>query len=189
MSGKRAKPGRTLGLGPPEGQPWTWQTNAMLGSVTYRALGISAIRVMQFLMHEHAAHGGRENGNLAAPYRQLEAWGVTAADVRKGLAELYATGFLVQTRQGQRQAGGREPSRYALTWLPTHAGSPQEKAPSHAWTDALSLAIKQGVVDVQSAKAWLRAATAHYRRKAAPKKRKTTPHLQVVSPINCEATA
>lgn len=68
---------------------------------------------------EHASHAGRENGNFAATYQQLKTWGVTAADVRKGLAELYATSFVQQTRQGLRQAGGGEPSRYALTWLPT----------------------------------------------------------------------
>jgi hypothetical protein len=190
MSSKRAKPGRTLSLAPPEGQAWVWVTRTMLASITYRALGIHALRILDFLMAEHAGHGGRENGNLAAPYRQLEAWGVTSSDVRKGFEELFATGFVRVTRQGLRQAGGGEPSRYALTWLPTLAAGPNEGAPTHDWQAVIRRLQTKGIGSVAAARRWLRD-------EVRPKQRavrrvrplqKATPHLQVVSPLKCGAT-
>lgn len=66
MANQRAKPGRTLSNGPPEGQPWFWMTRTMLASITFRALGISARRILDALLCEHMGHGGAENGNLEA---------------------------------------------------------------------------------------------------------------------------
>ena len=188
MSGGRARPGRTNSLRPPEGEAWVWVTATMFGSITFRALGIHARRILDFLLYEHAMHAGRENGNLVAPYKQLEAWGVTAADVRKGLEELYATGFVRLVRQGLRQAGGGEASRYALTWLPTHAGSPQEGRPTHDWVAVIQWLGGKGVGDVSAARRWLKGQTADAKRgKFAERNRRPTPHLKVVSPIKCEA--
>jgi hypothetical protein len=48
-------------------------TSTMISSLTFRALGIHARRILDFLQVEHAAHGCKENGNLGATYRQLEA--------------------------------------------------------------------------------------------------------------------
>jgi hypothetical protein len=187
MAMKRAKPGQTLGLGPPEGQAWSWMTNTMLGSITFRALGIHARRILDFLLHEHTSHRGRENGNLAAPYEHLETWGVTSADVRKGFAELRVCGFVELTKQGSRVAGGGEPSRYALTWLPTLAGTPSRQPPTHAWRAVLESLAKQKIGNVIEARQWLRNEVAAFSR-GRKEKRKLTPHLQVVSPIKCEAT-
>lgn len=183
---RRGKAGRTLSLGPPEGQPWAWMTTAMLGSFTYRALGIHARRILDFLMHEHASHAGRENGNLGATYEQLEAWGVTAADVRKGFAELYATGFVVQTQQGYRRAGGGEPSRYALTWLPTLVGTPSEQAPSHGWVRVIERLCEGETATIADTRRWLGNEVGDTKR--GVRKQKLASHLQVVSPITCEAS-
>jgi hypothetical protein len=186
MSARRGHRGRSLGLGPPEGQNWTWMTNAMLGSITFRALGIHARRILDFLVYEHASHAGRENGNLAATYRQLERWGVTAADVRKGFAELTATGFVEVKHQGLRQAGGGEPSRYALTWLPNLAGTSRHEVPSHAWLDVLDKLRLERIGSVGEARRWLKAEVAGLQRR--PKTtRSATPHLQAASPLICEA--
>ena len=190
MSGGRARRGKTISLRPPEGEPWVWMTSTMFGSITFRALGIHARRILDFLLAEHASHGGKENGNLAATYRQLEAWGVTAADVRKGLAELYATGFVQLTHQGPRQASGGDPSRYALTWLPTFAGSSQEAKPSHDWAVVIRAIGKDRVGSVAAARRWLKAEVEGVGRGSdARRKRVATPHLQVVQPLNCEARA
>jgi hypothetical protein len=154
--------GETLSLRPPEGESWTWQTNTMLGSITYRALGIAGRQIIDFLKHEHACHAGKENGNLAAPYRQLEQWGVTAGDVRKGFAEVIAAGFVQKTRQGLRQAGGGEPSRFALTWLPTHFGSVNAAPPTHDWRRVIKELGVLGIGDVRSVRAWLRREVAEH---------------------------
>lgn len=188
MSRRRAPRGRTLGLGPPAGEPWVWLTTTMFGSITYRALGIHARRILDFLLYEHATHRGYENGRLAAPYRQLEKWGVTAADVRKGLEELYATGFVRLTHQGLRQDGGGEPSRYALTWLPTLVGSPNEGPATHDWLAVISRLGPKGVGTVSAARQWLKAETAAARRGTVAKaRRRSTPHLALVSPLSRKA--
>lgn len=188
MSGRRAKPGRTASLRPPEGQPWVWVTSAMLGARTFRALGINARRILDFLMVEHASHAGRENGNLAAPYQQLAAWGVTLEDARKGLEELYATGFVELIHRGQRQAGGGEPSRYALTWLPTMVGSDSEAPPSQRWLSVIRDLDRSGVSNIPATKRWLRAQTSDFARRPRDQKQTATPHLSV-TPLRKGAAA
>ena len=187
MSGGKAKPGKTLGNGPPEGQPWIWTTTAMFGSITFRALSINARRILDFLQNEHALNAGKANGSLGATYRQLAVWGVTAADARKGFEELYVTGFVRLTAQGMRQAGGGEPSRYALTWLPTGVGTREAAPPSHDWQLVLRRIGKEGVGSVAQAKCWLKAEVAGVKRGWTVRARPdTTSQLQVVSPLKCE---
>lgn len=189
MSARRPKPGRTLAYGPPEGQGWVWMTTAMLRSITYRSLSIHALRVLDFLRAEHIAHGQRENGNLAATYKQLQVWGVTAADVRTGFDELAVCGFVQTTVQGLRQAGGGEPSRYRLTWLPCGWGV-EATAPTHEWIKVVDRINREGVGSVAAAKRWLRGQVASRAgRVGRGPKRSPTSHLQVVSPLRCEASA
>ena len=125
---------RKRGGGPPVGQAWVWLTSTMLGSISFGALGVSALRILAFLLHEHACHGGAENGNLTATYIQLKQWGLTPADIRKGFAELRIIGFVDLTHQGLRVADGRDPSRYALTWYSTRGAFGEGVTPpSNRW--------------------------------------------------------
>jgi hypothetical protein len=165
-----------------------WMTTAMMGSMTFRSLGINARRILDFLLFEHASHGGKENGNLGATYLQLEAWGVTSTDIRKGFAELYATGFVELTKQGARVAGGDQ-SRYALTWLPTLPGTPDAMPPSHAWSRMADRLYREGRNDLPAIKAWLKEQTADHRRKPRPTKQDATPQLHPLSPRNCRVIA
>ncbi len=135
----------------------------MLGSITFRALGISARRILDRLLYEHMSHGGAENGNLGATYAQIEIWGVTAADVRKGLAELYVTGFVRQTAQGCFTIGGKVLSRYALTWLPTGRGK-AAVPPTHDWLTVIEALHDQKIGSIAAARAWLRAEVADHAR-------------------------
>jgi hypothetical protein len=163
MASSGRKLGRTLSNGPPEGQPWCWMTKTQLASLTMRALGISARRILDALMVEHMAHGGKANGNLAATYEQLSSFGVTPADVRKGLAELIATGFIRQTKQGLFAMGGRIPSRYALTWLPTGTG-PDAGPPTHDWLTVIERLQRDHIATVPAVKKWLRVEVAAHAR-------------------------
>jgi predicted transcriptional regulator len=158
----------------------------MLGSITFRALGIHARRILDHLMYEHIAHGGQENGKLTASYKQLEKLGSTEADIPKGLDELYITGFVVRTRQGLRQAGGGEPALYALTWTERFAKTAAETPATHEWKAVIEKLGTEGVGSVSAAKEWLREQVGDTRRRGT-KKRKTTPHLQLVSPTTCGA--
>lgn len=178
---RRAKPGRTGGLGPPEGQPWVWFTSTMLASNSFRALSLPARRVLDFLMFEHASHGGRENGNLAAPYRQLTVWGCTQDDVRKGLDELHVLGFVTTTKQGHRQAGGGEPSRYALTWVTVFPGTADEAPPTNLWLHVSHKLHREGVANVRAVRGWLKGQLSKPSRASrAPRTQSVTPHLRVV---------
>jgi hypothetical protein len=152
----RAKrPGGYSG-GPPEGISWMWMTTDMLGSLTLGALGVSARRILDFLMVEYSGGAGRENGHLVATYRQLEHFGLTRADIAKGFAELIATGFVRLTKQGLRQAGGGEPSRYALTWLPTGKGTPSAQCATNDWGTVGDRLHREGIMTVRAIRRWLK---------------------------------
>ena len=155
----------------------------MLSSITFRALSIHGRRNLDFLMAEHSAHAGRENGNLAAPYKQLAVWGATAADVRTGFDEVCATGLVRLTKQGLRQGGGGEPSLYALTWMPTRAAGGVMAPPTHDWIKVLNDLGKLGIRDVRQTRAWLKL----QRGASSRAVRRLTPRLHVGSPIIHEA--
>jgi hypothetical protein len=84
----------------------------------WRSLSINARRLLDFLMIEHMRHGGKANGQLAAPRRQLEIFGVGARYVSKAIEECEYVG-LVFCRRGV----GRAPSRYTLARLPLADGT------------------------------------------------------------------
>ena len=62
-------------------------------------LSAAAWRVLLFLMRELLRHGGKDNGQLKAPHRQLVAFGISASLVRSAIEELEVAG-LVPERQG-----------------------------------------------------------------------------------------
>lgn len=184
MGNKKPRPGKTLSHGPPDNQPWFWMTKAMLGSITYRALGINARRVLDAALYEHMSHGGAENGNLGLTYDQLAAWGVNRTDVRKALAEVFSTGFLRRTREGAFTLGGRIQARYAVTWLPTGVW-PGGGPATHDWIEVLDRLGKAGIGSVAQAKLWLRAEVETFSRsKLIGQKQKLAPHLKIVRTSN-----
>jgi hypothetical protein len=118
MSGARKS------LGPPSGEPFVWLTRELLQSEAWRSLGINARRFMDFLMLEHMAHGGKHNGRLKAPHRQLEVHGISARYVSNAIREAEEAGLVIACRGGMRTA-----TTYQLTWQWLHDGSP----PSDDW--------------------------------------------------------
>jgi hypothetical protein len=97
----------------------------VLASDSWRLLSINARRFIDFLMIEHMRQGGRRNGFLLAPQRQLYAFGIGEHFVTGAIAEAERAG-LVDCKRGI----GRRPSYYALTWLPLADGT----APSNRWS-------------------------------------------------------
>jgi hypothetical protein len=87
-------------------------SRALLTSDAWRALGINARRLIDFLLIEHMRHGGKENGRLLAPRRQLEAFGIGEHFVSRAIEEAERLG-LVDCYRGV----GRRASVYSLTWL------------------------------------------------------------------------
>jgi hypothetical protein len=138
VSGHSTQPRRkTSLLRPPQGSSFVWITVEIFEAQTFGALSIAARRILDYLCAQQCHEAGRANGDLAAPYSLLETFGVTKSDIRKGLAELEATGFVRRVKQGLRVAGGGEPSRFALTWLPTRAYSPRAEAATNDWKAVL----------------------------------------------------
>src|SRR5689334_15062718 len=91
---RRRPSDRRLRNGPPPDEPWIWLTRSMLESDAFRALGINARRVLDFLQLEHMAHAGQENGRLFAPYRQLVLFGIPRSEISGAIEQLEALGFI-----------------------------------------------------------------------------------------------
>jgi hypothetical protein len=126
MSGKAQRP--------PSGEPWIWLTRELVASPAWQSLGISARRVIDFLLIEHMQHGGRENGELLAPRRQLVEFGIRTNGVSAAIEEVERAG-LVDCRRGV----GRRPSVYSLTWLPLKDGT----EPSNRWRSSAVASAKR----------------------------------------------
>src|SRR3954469_1733757 len=96
----------------------------VLESDAFGSLGINGFRVLRFLTIEHMRRGGRHNGNLKAPHRQLVAFGIAPRHVTAAIREVEQSRLV-----GCRRHGLRIATTYELTWLRLHDGS----APSGAW--------------------------------------------------------
>lgn len=105
-------------MGPPKGELWIWLTRELLESDAWCGMSTNTSRLVHFLLVEHANHAGTENGNLAAPYDQLVAYGCTRDCIHESIAEACFLG-LVDVVRGGRWAGTNQPSRYRLTFYPT----------------------------------------------------------------------
>jgi hypothetical protein len=91
----------------------------VMESPAWRSLSINARRFIDFLQLEHMRHGGRENGNLKAPYKQLKVFGIAEHYRAQAIRDTEEAGFVDVRRGGQRVA-----NLYALTWLPLKNGTP-----------------------------------------------------------------
>jgi hypothetical protein len=103
---------------PPSNQPWVWQTRELRVSDAWRSHGLCCRKLIDFLLLEHMNHGGKENGLLKAPYRQLEEFGIGKNQIGDAICEAHNLG-LVDCHHG----GMRVATTYALTWLPLHDGT------------------------------------------------------------------
>lgn len=110
-------------FGPPKGDPWQWIPIDLLRSDAWRSRSINCVRLVEFLIVEHRAHAGCENGNLAAPYDQLVKHGLTRSRIEAAISEAEALGLIRVTRGG-RWAGTNVPSRFRLTFYASRDAAP-----------------------------------------------------------------
>jgi hypothetical protein len=93
------------------------RTIRMLESPAYRALSLSAHRVLSRIEIERAHHAGHDNGKLPVTYNQLVEYGVHRDAIPAALRELEALGFIEVTERGRAgNAEWRRPSLYRLTY-------------------------------------------------------------------------
>jgi hypothetical protein len=90
---------------------------SLVASTAWRSAGINTHKLLWFLMLEHMTKGGKHNGNLLAPRKQLTSFGIGARHISPAIAEANDLG-LIDVVRGR----GRAPNRYALTWLPLQGG-------------------------------------------------------------------
>ena len=123
-------------FGPPD-EPWIWETTEMKCSPAWKAQGINTRRLIDFLEVEHRNHAGRENGNLAAPYDQLVAFGLSRSEIHSAIEEADFFG-LIRNKRGGRWAGTNQPSRFRLTFYADKDGNP----PTNEWKGKTAEAIE-----------------------------------------------
>lgn len=117
-SGKLLRSERRL-LAPPPGKSWVWITGDLLASEAWRGMSRPCHRFISYLMLEHCAHAGRENGRLKAPYCQLVRFGVSRKQVRASITEAIGRGLVAAEQRGGLYGPDRHrtPSLFRLTWL------------------------------------------------------------------------
>ena len=96
----------------------------LLESAAWRILRPQTRLFLEFLMIEHMRHGGKRNGFLLAPRRQLVVFGIDTHLISSVINEAEQLG-VVDCKRGS----GRRPSLYSLTWLPLSDGT----EPSNRW--------------------------------------------------------
>jgi hypothetical protein len=131
----------------------------MIRSPAWRALSLTARRILDRLEIEHADHAGRENGSLICTYDDFKRAGIRRNSVSVGLLELIELGFLVVAQQGRMtRADFHVPSKYLLTYLNTKSGGPTDDWSKVADDDdaarrlvvAHSKSLRQGRQDIDS---------------------------------------
>lgn len=104
------------------------RTIAMMESPAYRALSLSAHRVLDRVCIELAHHGGNDNGALPVTYEQFQQYGVHRHAIAPAIRELVALGFLVVTQRGRPSAGeNRWPNLFRITWVNCRSTSKAEQ--------------------------------------------------------------
>jgi phytoene dehydrogenase-like protein len=118
----------------------------MLESPAFRALSLSAHRIISRVEIELAHHGGKDNGRLPVTYDDFESYGIDRHAIRPAIREAVALGFLEITRPGRAgNAEFRTPNLFRLTYRAAK-GVPGDG--SHEWRRIDS---KDAAVSIQKA--------------------------------------
>src|SRR5829696_5598091 len=91
---------------------WIKLPRSVVEQMARANLSAAAWRVLVFLIREHLRHGGKGNGQLRAPHRQLVGFGISASLVSSAIKELEASGLVRCRRQGRRAA-----NLFELPWV------------------------------------------------------------------------
>lgn len=114
---------------PPPGESWVWITHGMLASDAWRALSLTGLRLVNFLLIEHMNHAATENGFLMATRDQLASFGLSRRLISGAIRELVFLGF-VRVERGRLTRGGvKTPNLFRLTFFADKDFSP----PTNEW--------------------------------------------------------
>lgn len=98
---------------------WAGRLVELLESPAYRALSLSAIRVINRIEIELAHHGGQDNGCLPVTFDDFEQYGIHRHAIAPAIREAQALGFIEVTKRGLAgSANRRRPNLFRLTFRP-----------------------------------------------------------------------
>lgn len=107
------------------GGQFSWRLIEMLESPAYRALSLSAHRVLDRLEIELAHHGGHDNGALPVTFVDFQNYGIDRHAIAPAIRETVALGFVEITEQGRAgNAEFRAPNKFKITYKPTDKTEP-----------------------------------------------------------------
>jgi hypothetical protein len=110
------------------GEQFAPHTIAMLRSPAWRALGLSARRMLDRIEIELADHGGTDNGKLPVTYNDFVQYGIHRHSISSAIREVVALGFVEITEPGRAgNAEWRRPNLFRLTYRNT------KYAPTNEW--------------------------------------------------------
>jgi len=110
------------------GEQFAPHTIAMLRSPAWRALSLSARRILDRIEIELADHGGTDNGKLPVTYDDFVRYGIERHAIRPAIREVVALGFVEITEAGRAgNADWRKPNLFRLTFRNT------KYAPTNEW--------------------------------------------------------
>jgi hypothetical protein len=110
------------------GEQFAPHTIAMLRSPAWRALSLSARRVLDRIEIELADHGGTDNGKLPVTYDDFARYGIERHAIGPAIREVAALGFVEITDAGRAgNADWRKPNLFRLTFRNT------KYAPTNEW--------------------------------------------------------
>ncbi|PCJ33549.1 MAG: hypothetical protein COA93_07255 [Alphaproteobacteria bacterium] len=120
-------------LGPKKGQSWTWITQELIISAPWRRRTLNCVRFIEFLLADHMANAGQENGRLKATYDQLQKWGIRRPGIRPAIDEAEFLGLVRLSSQGGRYGTARKPSEYRLTFHPVIVAHKSIASATNEW--------------------------------------------------------
>jgi hypothetical protein len=98
-------------------------------SPAFRAMSLSAHRVLARVEIEHCSHGGVDNGALPVTFQDFEDYGIDRHAIFPAIQECVALGFLQITEAGRSGNGEwRRANKFRITYLPLRG-----VRPSHDW--------------------------------------------------------
>ncbi len=89
----------------------------LLHSLAWRTQSINCRRLIDVLIMEHLSHAGTENGNLLAPYNQLQEYGIGRRFIHRTIQEAEKRGLL-RVEYGAKWGPINHANIYTITFLP-----------------------------------------------------------------------
>jgi hypothetical protein len=100
----------------------------MMESPAYRALSLSAHRIISRIEIELAHHGGQDNGRLPVTFEHFNEYGIDRHAIAPAIRECEALGFVVITERGRSGNGEfRRPNLFRLTFRATRVEEPTDE--------------------------------------------------------------